>query len=72
MLLFTDGFTEALNSEDNEFGLDRLEEMWRENTLSPDEMVSLIVNETEAFAEGTNQFDDQTMLLVARPEKRGA
>jgi serine phosphatase RsbU (regulator of sigma subunit) len=63
--LYTDGVTEALNETEEEFGEDRLIESLRRNaTLSPQALLSAIVNEIQQFS-SDEQHDDIT-LIVAR------
>jgi len=66
LFVFTDGFTEALNPEGEEFGMERLEQLWREKELSPQDTASLVLKEVAHFSDDAPQFDDQTMLIIAR------
>ncbi len=66
LLLFTDGITEALNQDHEEFGMERLQRLWDENDLPPEKMTKLIVSEVKRFAGDEPQADDQTMLIIAR------
>ena len=67
VMLFTDGITEALDEEGNEFGLERLERIWRENPLPPEQLKSKLLEELRQFTRDEPQSDDQTILIVARP-----
>jgi sigma-B regulation protein RsbU (phosphoserine phosphatase) len=64
---YTDGFTEASNADEEEFGLERLEEeltgglRLRARALS-DRLFGAVAD----FAEGMPQYDDQTLLIVRR------
>ena len=66
LFMFTDGITEALNRQDEEFGIDRLQSLWGGSMLSPDKTAELIVEKVQTFAARVPQSDDQTMLIVGR------
>jgi sigma-B regulation protein RsbU (phosphoserine phosphatase) len=67
ILLFTDGITEALNADEDEFGLTRLTEaLHRCDTLVPEETAERILDEVAAFTEEQPQTDDQTMVILSR------
>ena len=66
LLLFSDGITEALNKLDEEFGLDALLKIFKENeTAPPDKLIESILTEVNKFSEGTLQADDQTMVIIS-------
>ena len=66
-ILYTDGVTEAMNSRDEEFGLDRLQAVFAERQPDNAQEVSLAVFEAvHAFAGTTPQSDDITCLIVVR------
>ena len=65
MLLFSDGITEALNAENEEYGLERLQEKFRisrEVGDSSEETLAKIIDSASEFA--VEQIDDQTMILI--------
>ena len=64
LLLFSDGITEALNDKKEEFGLDRLEALWRDHPLPLQKMVELITDRVANFADKEPQADDQTMVVI--------
>ena len=65
LILYTDGVTEALNKNAEEFGEDRLSEYLRRNIdKTPKEIVNGIYEEVNNFAIGCPQYDDFTMLVV--------
>ena len=66
LLLYTDGITEAVDRENQEFGVQRLEQIWGDNRLPPEEMISMILNEVQNFAGDMAQEDDQTMTMISR------
>lgn len=64
---YTDGVTEAQNSEGDFFTLDRVISLLTESGAgSSEEVVSLIVKELEAFTKDTEPFDDITMMSLCR------
>jgi len=71
LLLFTDGITEALNEEEAEFGLDRLEKIWDAAADSPADAIDALLNAVDEFKGEAPQADDQTIVLVSRPASPG-
>ena len=63
ILLYTDGVTEAVNANNNLYGIDRLKRICS-NASAPKELVSKIKNDIELFANKTEQSDDITMLAI--------
>ncbi|MDQ5857151.1 MAG: PP2C family protein-serine/threonine phosphatase [Acidobacteriota bacterium] len=64
---YTDGFTEASNADDEEFGLERLEEKLTTGLSLPAREVSdRLFGAVADFAQGMPQYDDQTLLIVRR------
>jgi serine phosphatase RsbU (regulator of sigma subunit) len=65
MVLFSDGVTEAMDPEDNLYGVARLREVLQGKTDEPlDEIQKTVLESVENFARGARQADDLTMLLV--------
>jgi sigma-B regulation protein RsbU (phosphoserine phosphatase) len=65
LVLFTDGITEALNPEDEQFGVDRLAELVARHAGSRvKELESCILQAVEDFSGGADQADDSTLLVV--------
>ena len=65
LVLYTDGLTEAMNSNGQEFGEQRLVELGRHNIgLSASELLAAITKEVVSFCNGRFQ-DDFTLLVVA-------
>lgn len=65
LMLYTDGLTEAMNAEEQEFGEARLVELGRRNrALSAAEMVDVIRQEVSGYSGGSFQ-DDFTLVVVA-------
>ena len=66
LVAFTDGMTDALNHQGADFGLEGLKTAME--ALSPEtpNPCQELVNRVDAFAHGTQQFDDMTVLAVER------
>ena len=63
--LYTDGITEAINSDEELFGDSRfLKIMNNTNNLSIKEIVSYVKGEIDSFVKDEEQFDDITMLIM--------
>ena len=66
LYLYTDGVTEAVNSEDELFGESRLLETANYLPVLPlKEFTVAIQDEIDKFSEGVEQFDDITMLALS-------
>ena len=65
LFMFTDGLNESINSSEEEFGYQRVEEAL-ENTsdLSLDEVINKINSRFDAFTDSKEQFDDITLLIT--------
>ncbi len=67
LLLYTDGVTEALNSRDAQYGIERLvstvTRLAVEQALPADGVVDGLLRDVHDFAAGTPQSDDITMLF---------
>ncbi len=69
LVLFTDGVIEALNVEDEEFGLDRLCGLLRENARrSASETLVCLRDAVLSFAVDAPQHDDITMMVLGYKE----
>jgi sigma-B regulation protein RsbU (phosphoserine phosphatase) len=65
IVLYTDGITEAMNSESDLFGDARLSQIVEEHGhLDSGELRERILREIEAFVGGADQHDDMTMILL--------
>jgi sigma-B regulation protein RsbU (phosphoserine phosphatase) len=65
LLLYSDGITEALNRDDEEFGMDRLTELALEGRGAPPaELSRRIFGAVGDFTAGVAQYDDQTVLIA--------
>jgi sigma-B regulation protein RsbU (phosphoserine phosphatase) len=65
--LYSDGVTEALNPDDQEFGSQRLVDTLRRRAHQPASgIVAGVLAEVEAFCESAPQYDDITLLVFKR------
>jgi sigma-B regulation protein RsbU (phosphoserine phosphatase) len=71
LVLYTDGITEAANSEDEMFGEERLEELlMRHRHSSAREIEEQVYTSIKEFAAGAAQADDLTMVIVKMTSDR--
>jgi sigma-B regulation protein RsbU (phosphoserine phosphatase) len=67
VLMYTDGFTEAIDAGMEQFGEGRLQAVVRENCQrAPAEIVQALQKALEAFAGTLPPFDDRTIVVVKR------
>ncbi len=67
VVLYTDGVTEAMNSKDEQFGLDRLRETYASHPpASVKDAISTIFDAVSDFAGDTPQSDDVTCVALHR------
>jgi sigma-B regulation protein RsbU (phosphoserine phosphatase) len=65
IVLYTDGITEAMNTDNDLFGEGRLSSLVEEHGhLDSGELRERIMREVESFVGAANQHDDMTMILV--------
>jgi serine phosphatase RsbU (regulator of sigma subunit) len=63
----TDGFFEWANAQEEQFGVDRLEEVVRASRyLPPKDIISTIYGAVVEFSGGTKQQDDLTAVIIKR------
>jgi len=60
LVFYSDGITEAVNGEEQEYGLERL----AEHAISPDASAVSIVDDVRAFSNGAGVRDDATVVFV--------
>ena len=69
VFLYTDGVTEAMNAEEEEFGVERLQEVFATNPpRDPKEANEAVFKAVGDFAGDTPQSDDITCLAIYRSE----
>ncbi|MDX1641988.1 MAG: GAF domain-containing SpoIIE family protein phosphatase [Balneolaceae bacterium] len=67
LLLYSDGVTEAMNSEDELYGEERLMNLVANNrSHSVDDICELVLNDVKQFAGDAIQSDDITLVLIKR------
>lgn len=67
MVLLTDGFFEWENAKGEEFGIERVQEVLRQNLDRPaEEMIAAMYDAVKHFAGGTPQADDLTALVIRK------
>ena len=65
IVMFTDGISEAMNADDEEFEEHRIEAVIRENvSASAEEMKESLLSAVHAFTAGVPQSDDITVIVV--------
>ena len=65
IFLYTDGLTEAMNSEHKQFGLDRVKKMQEDYAgMEPKEVLVKITETVHSFVKDAEQSDDLTMLAI--------
>ena len=66
-VLYTDGITESRNTKNDEFGEERLIGIMKKNLkLNAQDLMDKVKDETESFTRGTEQMDDQTVVVIKR------
>jgi len=67
LLLYTDGLTDAVNADTEEFGLQRIYAVLRQaQTGSADEIVEAMEAAVRAHVGPVEAFDDMTMVVLKR------
>ncbi len=64
IVLYTDGITEAKDTNLEDFGLNKFEEILIENSKStPDEIANKVIREVTVFSQSHSQYDDITLVI---------
>jgi len=67
VVIYTDGIDEAFYPDDEEFGTERLEEVWRVDRDAPlAELSTKIDRALEKFVRGVPYPDDRTLVMLRR------
>lgn len=67
LVIYTDGLTEAVNQEEEEYGIDRLVTVCSELRSAPlEELAHAIESALDAFVAGVPYADDRTLLMLRR------
>lgn len=65
VVMYTDGLTEAMDPEKNQFGVERIKPAMEKNRdRSAHEVLDALLDEVEAFTKGAEQSDDLTLLVL--------
>lgn len=64
VLLYTDGITEAMNDRDEEFGMERLEQLLAKGGDSPQVLLDTLAEAVAEHASGRAQSDDLTLMCL--------
>jgi phosphoserine phosphatase RsbU/P len=64
LVLYTDGITEAMNAQDEQFGLERLDAVLVQCDLNAWDMVGAILAALDRFTDGKAPHDDRTLVLA--------
>ena len=69
IVLYTDGVTEAMNGDGEQYGVDRIQEVFRANPPTDSEQAThALFDGVREFVGDTPQSDDITCFLFRRPE----
>jgi phosphoserine phosphatase RsbU/P len=67
LILYTDGITEVIDADEQEFGLTRLESLVRENaTATAEEISNHIIEAVTAHSHDNQVYDDETLIVIKR------
>ncbi len=67
LVIFSDGITEAMNSNEEEYGEERLLNFIEKNkTLPAVELINSIIKNVKDFAGNVEQMDDMTIIVIKR------
>ncbi|MCP4539433.1 MAG: SpoIIE family protein phosphatase [Chloroflexi bacterium] len=71
LVLYTDGITEVINTEEEEFGEERMEALIVQQSACPaQELAERNVEAAVTFAQDQGSFDDETLVVVKRVSTR--
>ncbi|MDQ6911880.1 MAG: SpoIIE family protein phosphatase [Verrucomicrobiota bacterium] len=67
LILYTDGVTEALDAEEEEFGLDRMMHSVKASVAGgPEAVINRLIEDVRAFVASTPQHDDITLIVIRK------
>ena len=65
IVLYTDGFSESMNPNSEEFGEERMQNLIRENkNRTPGEIIMNLEKEVEKWENGRDPIDDKTIIVI--------
>lgn len=66
-VIYSDGITEAMDRDENEFGEDKLEALIKENrNCSSSELIEKITGAVNEHSKGVHQSDDMTIVVIRK------
>jgi len=66
LMVYTDGVPEAINIDDEQYGVDRLKKcLILSNASTPKEYIEDVILDMNKFVQNADQFDDTTMLVIS-------
>ncbi|MBN1681038.1 MAG: SpoIIE family protein phosphatase [Anaerolineae bacterium] len=72
LVLYTDGITEVINEDEDEFGEERLEALITANAERPAQVLAdMLLDAIQTFAGDEDLFDDATLVIVKRAAATG-
>ncbi|GAH30316.1 unnamed protein product, partial [marine sediment metagenome] len=64
-VFYTDGVVEAIDKNNQQFGVERLIKIFKDNPhLQVSQLIKSIKKKVKEFTEGQPQFDDFTLMLI--------
>jgi len=67
LVIYSDGITEAMNMDNEEFGEERLTSLVKENSgQSANQLLNTIIESVQKFAGNKPQIDDMTVVIIKR------
>lgn len=67
LVMYTDGITETINADEEEFGEERLEELLTQcAACSAQELIDVITEAVNAFAQDQGVADDESLVIIKR------
>ena len=64
-IFYTDGFTDAMNKEREDYGEERLLDVIRRNKeIDAKSLIRAVCDDVQGFTEGYPQYDDMTMVVI--------
>jgi sigma-B regulation protein RsbU (phosphoserine phosphatase) len=67
LLLFSDGITEAFDARRQEFGDERLRELWSRSAPAPAKVIDAVLAAVQTFRGLAVQSDDMTLVVLGSP-----
>lgn len=64
IVFYTDGITEAMNPQGKMFGVERLDEVLENCTITANGLIQSVIDAVTAFSEGHPADDDRTMIVA--------